>query len=73
MNLPFRIETTSLVYPGGWLANIERLSGRFSDIEVLYFDVDGPYEGVLTLEVFREADLEGSMAVVASLLAGGQA
>jgi sugar phosphate isomerase/epimerase len=42
MNVPFRIGTTSFIYPGGWLANIERLAGRFSDIEVLFFDVDGP-------------------------------
>jgi hypothetical protein len=32
-----------------------------------------PYQGVLTLEVFREADLEESMAVVTSLLAEGHA
>jgi len=40
--VPFRIGTTSFIYPGGWLANIERLAGRFADIEVLFFDVDGP-------------------------------
>jgi len=45
MNVPFRLGTTSFIYPGGWLANVKRLAGRFSDIEILFFESDGP--GVL--------------------------
>lgn len=42
MNVPFRLGTTSFIHPGGWLANVERLAGRFSDIEILFFESHGP-------------------------------
>ena len=42
MVLPFRVGTTSFIYPGGWLANVERLADRCSDIEILYFEGEGP-------------------------------
>jgi sugar phosphate isomerase/epimerase len=42
MSLPFRIGTTSFIYPGGWLANVQRLASRFADIEILLFESDGP-------------------------------
>ena len=41
MNLPFRLGTTSFVYPGGWSYNVERLRERWGawieDIELLFF------------------------------------
>lgn len=42
MSLPFRFGTTSFIYPGGWLANVAKLANRFSDIEILFFEADGP-------------------------------
>ncbi|MEY4549444.1 MAG: hypothetical protein RL685_5639 [Pseudomonadota bacterium] len=36
-----RIGTTSFIYPGGWLHNVERLAPHFEDIEILFFE-DGP-------------------------------
>lgn len=36
-----RIGTTSFIYPGGWLHNVERLAPCFDDIEILFFE-DGP-------------------------------
>ena len=36
-----RIGTTSFIYPGGWLHNVERLAPRFDDVEILFFE-DGP-------------------------------
>ena len=33
----FRIGTTSYIYPGNMLENIERLKGNVEDIELLYF------------------------------------
>lgn len=45
MTLPFpiRLGATSFVYPGGWLANVERLAPRFSDIEILFFEAGGAH------------------------------
>ncbi|MFC2048936.1 cobamide remodeling phosphodiesterase CbiR [Elusimicrobiota bacterium] len=34
----FRIGTTSYIYPGNMLENIERLKGTVEDIELLYFE-----------------------------------
>jgi sugar phosphate isomerase/epimerase len=42
VKVPFRLGTTSFIYPGGWLANVERLAGHFSDVEILFFETDGP-------------------------------
>jgi sugar phosphate isomerase/epimerase len=36
-----RIGTTSFIYPGGWLHNVERLAPQFDDVEILFFE-DGP-------------------------------
>jgi sugar phosphate isomerase/epimerase len=36
--LPFRIGTTSFVYRGGWLHNVQRLAGVMGDIELLFFE-----------------------------------
>jgi len=40
--VPFRLGTTSFIYPGGWLANVEQLAGRFSDVEILFFETSEP-------------------------------
>ena len=37
-----RIGTTSFIYPGGWLFNVERLAQDFDDVEILFFEADGP-------------------------------
>jgi sugar phosphate isomerase/epimerase len=37
-----RIGTTSFIYPGGWLYNVERLAPDFDDLEILFFEADGP-------------------------------
>lgn len=36
-----RIGTTSFIYPGSWLHNVERLAPHFDDVEILFFE-DGP-------------------------------
>ncbi len=36
-----RIGTTSFIYPGNWLYNVERLAPFFEDVELLFFE-DGP-------------------------------
>ena len=36
-----RLGTTSFIYPGGWLYNVERLAPRFDDIEILFFEAGG--------------------------------
>jgi len=38
--LPFRIGTTSFIYRGSWLHNVERLKERVGDIEILFFEGD---------------------------------
>lgn len=38
-----RIGTTSFIYPGGWLHNVERLGPHFDDVEVLFFESEGPH------------------------------
>jgi sugar phosphate isomerase/epimerase len=38
--LPFRIGTTSFIYRGGWLHNVERLAARVDDVEILFFEGD---------------------------------
>ena len=38
----FRLGATSFVYPAGWLENVERLSGRVEDVELLFFAPEGP-------------------------------
>lgn len=38
---PFRIGTTSFIYPDRWLANVERLAGRVDDVEILLFELAG--------------------------------
>lgn len=40
MQLPFRLGTTSYIYPDRWLPNVQRLAGRVKDIEILFFDLD---------------------------------
>lgn len=37
-----RIGTTSFIYPGSWLENVERLGPVFDDIEILFFESKGP-------------------------------
>ena len=41
-NLPFRMGTTSFIYPGSWISNVERLADRCSDVEILFFEAHGP-------------------------------
>jgi sugar phosphate isomerase/epimerase len=36
-----RVGTTSFIYPGSWLHNVERLGPRFDDIEILFFEAGG--------------------------------
>jgi sugar phosphate isomerase/epimerase len=36
-----RIGTTSFIYPGSWLDNVQRLAPRFDDIEILFFEAEG--------------------------------
>ena len=36
--LPFRLGTTSFIYPATWSVNVERLAGRVGDIELLLFE-----------------------------------
>ena len=38
-----RIGTTSFIYPGGWLYNVERLGPYFEDVELLFFESEGPH------------------------------
>lgn len=37
-----RIGTTSFIYPGSWLYNVERLAPDFDDLEILFFEANGP-------------------------------
>lgn len=37
----FRLGTTSFIHPGGWAFNVERLTGRVDDVEILFFESDG--------------------------------
>jgi sugar phosphate isomerase/epimerase len=41
MKLPFRLGTTSFIHPGSWASNVERLAGRVSDVEILFFESEG--------------------------------
>lgn len=36
-----RVGTTSFIYPGGWLYNVERLAAHFDDVELLFFEAEG--------------------------------
>jgi sugar phosphate isomerase/epimerase len=36
-----RIGTTSFIYPGGWLDNVQRLGPLVDDIEILFFEAHG--------------------------------
>jgi sugar phosphate isomerase/epimerase len=36
-----RVGTTSFIYPGGWLYNVERLGPYFDDLELLFFEAEG--------------------------------
>ncbi|MEY4583288.1 MAG: hypothetical protein RL701_7991 [Pseudomonadota bacterium] len=42
----YRLGATSFVYPAGWLENVERLTEltepRVRDVELLFFDIEGP-------------------------------
>ena len=42
MSAPYRIGTTSFVYPARWLDNARRLAGRVQDVEILLFDPPTP-------------------------------
>jgi sugar phosphate isomerase/epimerase len=55
MPFPFRIGTTSFIYPAGWLENVEKLSGRVSDVELLCFEASSlidpeEHEGLLKVK-----------------------
>ena len=41
MIAPFRLGTTSFIYPDRWLGNVERLAGRVDDVEILLFEPGG--------------------------------
>ena len=36
-----RVGTTSFIYPGSWLHNVQQLGPRFDDIEILFFEAGG--------------------------------
>ena len=38
----YRLGATSFVYPAGWLENVQRLAPRVQDVELLFFDIEGP-------------------------------
>lgn len=40
--MSIRIGTTSFIYPGSWLYNVERLGPHFDDVEILFFESQGP-------------------------------
>ena len=42
MSAPYRIGTTSFVYPARWIDNARRLAGRVEDVELLLFDPPTP-------------------------------
>lgn len=57
--LPFRLGTTSFIYPATWSVNVKRLAGRVEDVELLLFeagsDSDVPDRGELAeLAAWRE-------------------
>ncbi|HEX7479498.1 MAG TPA: cobamide remodeling phosphodiesterase CbiR [Polyangiales bacterium] len=39
----FRLGATSFVHPGGWQHNVERLGDCVQDVEILFFEADGPH------------------------------
>lgn len=38
--LPFRVGTTSFIYRGSWLHNVQQLASRVDDVEILFFEGD---------------------------------
>jgi len=38
----YRLGATSFVYPAGWLENVEKLGPHVRDVELLFFDIEGP-------------------------------
>jgi sugar phosphate isomerase/epimerase len=38
-----RIGTTSFIHPGSWVENVRRLGPDFEDIEILFFESEGPF------------------------------
>jgi len=40
LQLPFRLGTTSYIYPADVLPNVERLAGRVEDIELVFYEVN---------------------------------
>lgn len=59
-SFPFRVGTTSFIYPTRWLENVIRLAGRVQDVELLCFDANqlpdkAEIEGLLAVK--RRADL----------------
>ncbi len=42
VRVPWRVGTTSFIHPGDWLYNASLLLPRFDDIELLFFEADGP-------------------------------
>ena len=38
----YRLGATSFVYPAGWLENVQRLAPHVQDVELLFFDIEGP-------------------------------
>jgi sugar phosphate isomerase/epimerase len=40
---PFRVGTTSFIYRGSWLHNVQRLAERVDDVEILFFE--GGFDG----------------------------
>jgi sugar phosphate isomerase/epimerase len=42
VRVPWRVGTTSFIHPGDWLLNASLLLPRFDDLELLFFEADGP-------------------------------
>jgi sugar phosphate isomerase/epimerase len=55
--LPFRLGTTSFIYPAGWAKNVARLAPHLDEVELLFFESRTPASLPDRAEMERLADL----------------
>lgn len=60
---PFRLGTTSFIYPSGWADNVDRLAPYVDEIELLFFESQTPGSLPDAVEIDRLAEIAADRAL----------
>lgn len=61
--VPFRLGTTSFIYPAGWATNVDRLAPHVDEVELLFFESQAPGSLPDEAEMQRLADIAANQSL----------